>query len=141
MDGNGRWAQKRRRPRILGHRAGARAVNVCVDFCLEQGIEVLTLFAFSSENGGRPDEEIGGLMKLFIGALEREVDELHRRGVRIRFIGERDRFADAIRARMTAAETQTAGNTRLQLNVAARSGGRSYVLQSACTLVRDVAAR
>jgi undecaprenyl diphosphate synthase len=140
MDGNGRWAQKRRRPRIIGHRAGARAVNVCVDFCLEQGIEVLTLFAFSSENWGRPDEEIGGLMKLFIGALEREVDELHRRGVRIRFIGERGRFTAQIRERMSAAETQTAGNARLALNIAASYGGRQDIADAARALAEDVAA-
>ena len=140
MDGNGRWAQKRRRPRIIGHRAGARAVNVCVDFCLEQGIEVLTLFAFSSENWGRPDEEIGGLMKLFVGALEREVDELHRRGVRIRFIGERGRFTAQIRERMVAAETQTAGNARLALNIAASYGGRQDIADAARALAEDVAA-
>ena len=140
MDGNGRWAQKRRRPRVIGHRAGARAVNVCVDFCLEQGIEVLTLFAFSSENWGRPDEEIGGLMKLFVGALEREVDELHRRGVRIRFIGERGRFTAQIRERMVAAETQTAGNARLALNIAASYGGRQDIADAARALAEDVAA-
>jgi undecaprenyl diphosphate synthase len=140
MDGNGRWAQKRRRPRIIGHRAGARAVNVCVDFCLEQGIEVLTLFAFSSENWGRPDEEIGGLMKLFIGALEREVDELHRRGVRIRFIGERGRFTAQIRERMAAAETKTRDNARLGLNIAASYGGRQDIAHAARALAEDVAA-
>src|SRR6478609_11553326 len=119
MDGNGRWARQRRRPRVIGHRAGARAVTVCVEFCLRQGIEALTLFAFSSENWGRPEEEVSALMKLFITALDREVDELHRRGVRIRFIGQRERFAPAIRARMEAAEALTAGNTKLTLTVAA----------------------
>ncbi|QNP40258.1 polyprenyl diphosphate synthase [Lysobacter solisilvae (ex Woo and Kim 2022)] len=140
MDGNGRWAQRRRRPRMIGHRAGARAVDVCIDFCLETGIEALTLFAFSSENWGRPEDEVGALMKLFLGALEREVDELHRRGVRIRFIGERERFAEAIRARMNAAEAQTAGNTRLQLSIAASYGGRWDIAQAARALARDVAA-
>ncbi|MFC5568497.1 polyprenyl diphosphate synthase [Lysobacter yangpyeongensis] len=140
MDGNGRWAQRRRRPRMIGHRAGARAVDVCIDFCLEAGIEALTLFAFSSENWGRPEEEVGALMKLFLGALEREVDELDRRGVRVRFIGERERFAEAIRARMDAAETQTANNTRLQLSIAASYGGRWDIAQAARSLARDVAA-
>ena len=88
MDGNGRWAARRRRPRVIGHRAGARAVNLCVDVCLERGVEVLTLFAFSSENWGRPADEVGALMKLFLNALDREVAELHRRGVRVRFIGD-----------------------------------------------------
>ncbi len=140
MDGNGRWAERRKRPRIIGHRAGARAVNVCIDFCLEQGIEALTLFAFSSENWGRPDEEVGALMKLFVNALEREVEELHRRGVRVRFIGERDRFQDAIVARMTAAEAQTRDNTRLTLVIAASYGGRQDIAQAARALAVDVAA-
>src|SRR5690606_3043660 len=90
MDGNGRWAERRRRPRAVGHRAGARAVNTCIDFCLDRGIPALTLFAFSSENWGRPQDEVGALMKLFMNALEREVDELNRRGVQVRFIGERE---------------------------------------------------
>jgi undecaprenyl diphosphate synthase len=140
MDGNGRWAQKRRRPRMIGHRAGARAVNVCIDFCLETGIQALTLFAFSSENWGRPEDEVGALMKLFMGALEREVEELDRRGVRVRFIGERERFAPAIRDRMAAAEAQTAGNSRLHLTIAASYGGRWDIAQAARELAREVAA-
>ena len=140
MDGNGRWAERRLRPRIIGHRAGARAVNVCIDFCLELGIRVLTLFAFSSENWGRPQEEVGALMKLFMGALDREVEELHRRGVRVRFIGERERFSAAIRERMQAAETQTAANTRLDLVIAASYGGRQDIAQAARALACDVSA-
>jgi undecaprenyl diphosphate synthase len=140
MDGNGRWAERRRRPRVIGHRAGARAVNVCIDFCLERGIEALTLFAFSSENWGRPEEEVGALMKLFLGALEREVDELDRRGVRVRFIGERERFNEPIRAQMSAAEDRTRANTRLHLTVAASYGGRWDIAQAARSLAQDVAA-
>lgn len=140
MDGNGRWAARRRRPRVIGHRAGARAVNVCIDFCLERGIAALTLFAFSSENWGRPDEEVGALMKLFLNALEREVDELHRRGVRIRFIGERARFSAVIGERMAGAEAQTAGNARLTLSIAASYGGRQDLAQAARSLAADVAA-
>jgi undecaprenyl diphosphate synthase len=140
MDGNGRWAQQRRRPRIIGHRAGARAVKACVEFCLERGVGALTLFAFSSENWNRPAEEVGALMKLFLGALEREVDELHRLGARLRFIGERSRFAPEILARMQAAETLTAGNTRLQLIIAASYGGRQDIAQAARALAEDVAA-
>ena len=140
MDGNGRWAQQRLRPRIIGHRAGARAVNVCIDFCLDRGIRALTLFAFSSENWGRPQEEVGALMKLFMGALDREVDELHRRGVRLRFIGERERFSASIRERMQAAEAQTASNTRLDLVIAASYGGRQDIAQAARTLALEVAA-
>ncbi len=140
MDGNGRWAQQRFRPRVIGHRAGARAVNSCIDFCIARGIGALTLFAFSSENWGRPSQEIDALMKLFLGALEREVAELHRRGVRIRFIGERSRFADAIRQRMTNAETLTAGNQVLQLSIAASYGGRQDIAEAARALAREVAA-
>jgi undecaprenyl diphosphate synthase len=140
MDGNGRWAERRRRPRMIGHRAGARAVNLCIDFCLERGVQVLTLFAFSSENWGRPAEEVGALMKLFMGALEREVDELHRRGVRVRFIGQRDRFAPAIVQRMDAAEALTVANTALTLVIAASYGGRQDMALAARALAVEVAA-
>ncbi|HTL15375.1 MAG TPA: polyprenyl diphosphate synthase [Thermomonas sp.] len=140
MDGNGRWAQQRHRPRLVGHRAGARAVRTCVEFCLERGVGALTLFAFSSENWNRPAEEVGGLMKLFMGALEREVDELHRLGARLRFIGDRSRFAPALLARMQAAEALTAGNARLQLTIAASYGGRQDIAQAARALAEDVAA-
>ncbi|AOH37273.1 polyprenyl diphosphate synthase [Luteimonas sp. JM171] len=140
MDGNGRWAAGRKRPRMIGHRAGARAVNICIDFCLERGIQALTLFAFSSENWGRPQEEVSALMKLFLNALEREVVELERRGVRVRFIGERAPFSDAIRQRMAEAEARTAGNDRLHLNVAASYGGRQDIAAAARSLAEDVAA-
>ena len=134
MDGNGRWAEQRRRPRATGHRAGARAVNTCIDFCLDKGIGALTLFAFSSENWGRPQDEVGALMKLFMNALDREVEELHRRGVRVRFIGERGRFGEAIRARMEHAEALTRDNTRLQLVIAASYGGRQDIAGAARAL-------
>ena len=140
MDGNGRWAQQRRRPRAIGHRAGARAVNRCIEFCLDKGIAALTLFAFSSENWGRPEDEVGALMKLFLVALDREVADLHERGVRIRFIGERVRFSDDIRRRMGEAESVTAGNTRLQLSIAASYGGRQDIALAARGLAEDVAA-
>jgi undecaprenyl diphosphate synthase len=140
MDGNGRWAERRRRPRIIGHRAGARAVNVCIDFCLERGVRALTLFAFSSENWGRPQEEVGALMKLFMNALDREVEELDRRGVRVRFIGERERFSSGIRERMDAAETQTRANQRLDLVIAASYGGRQDIAAAARALAADVSA-
>lgn len=140
MDGNGRWAERRRRPRVIGHRAGARAVNTCIDFCLERGIGALTLFAFSSENWGRPEEEVGALMKLFLNALDREVDELHRRRVRVRFIGDRTRFSPDIRARMDAAEALTRDNLRLHLVIAASYGGRQDIAQAARALAADVAA-
>jgi len=140
MDGNGRWAERRRRPRAIGHRAGARAVNLCIDFCLEHGVQALTLFAFSSENWGRPEEEVGALMRLFLNALDREVDELERRGVRVRFIGERGRFKQQLQQRMAAAESQTAGASRMTLVIAASYGGRQDIAQAARALAVDVAA-
>src|SRR3546814_16892607 len=109
MDGNGRWAARRRRPRMIGHRAGARAVNLCIDFCLERGISALMLFVFSSENWGRAEEEVGAVTKLFLNALEREVVELHLLSVRVRFIGERVRLGAQIRERLQGAEAQNAG--------------------------------
>lgn len=140
MDGNGRWASRRRRPRMIGHRAGARAVNLCIDYCLERGIGALTLFAFSSENWGRPEEEVGALMKLFMGAMEREVEELDRRGVRVRFIGDRSRFSSALQARMSSTEARTARHQRLNLNIAVSYGGRQDIAAAARSLAEDVAA-
>ncbi|UYB53760.1 polyprenyl diphosphate synthase [Xanthomonas sp. AM6] len=140
MDGNGRWAQRRRRPRVIGHRAGARAVNRTIDFCLERGIPALTLFAFSSENWGRPQEEVDALMKLFLHALDREVEELQRRGVRVRFIGDRSRFAPSLRERMAQAEARTRDNQALHLSIAASYGGRQDIAQAARALAEEVAA-
>ncbi len=140
MDGNGRWAQRRHRPRSLGHRAGVRAVRVCVEFCLREGIAALTLFAFSSENWNRPEEEVGALMKLFLRMLGSEVDELHRQGIRIVFIGERAPFPEAIRGQMARAEALTADNRRLTLTIAAGYGGRGDIARACRELARDVAA-
>jgi undecaprenyl diphosphate synthase len=140
MDGNGRWAKQRHRPRTLGHRVGARAVNRCIDYCLERGIPALTLFAFSSENWRRPEEEVSALMQLFLRALDREVGEMQRRGVRLRFIGAREAFAEELRRRMDLAEAATAGNGRLQLNVAANYGGRWDMVQAARQLAQEVRA-
>jgi len=138
MDGNGRWAERRHRPRSLGHRAGAKAVRVCMEFCIKHGIGSLTLFAFSSENWNRPAEEVGALMKLFLHMLDSEVEELHRRGVRITFIGERKDFSELIRAKMLRAEQITQNNRQLIMNIAAGYGGRSDIAQAARTLAQDV---
>jgi undecaprenyl diphosphate synthase len=140
MDGNGRWAERRQRPRTLGHRAGAKAVQVCVEFCLSRGVEALTLFAFSSENWNRPQEEVGALMKLFLRMLNLEVDELHRRGVRLAFIGDRSGFPEAIREKMAEAETRTAGNRTLVLTIAAGYGGRWDITQACRHLAAEAAA-
>ena len=140
MDGNGRWAERRHRPRTLGHRAGARAVQVCLDFCLKEGIESLTLFAFSSENWNRPPDEVGALMKLFLRMLNNEVDELHRRGARIVFIGDRQDFSPAIQSRMERAEALTAGNRAITTNIAASYGGRWDIVQAARRLAEEAVA-
>jgi undecaprenyl diphosphate synthase len=140
MDGNGRWAKLRQRPRTLGHRAGARAVRTVVEFCLERGIPALTLFAFSSENWNRPEDEVGALMRLFLRVLESEVDELARRRVALRFIGERSRFPEAIRQRMAAAEALRVDSPKLVLTLAAGYGGRADIAQAARRLAERVRA-
>jgi undecaprenyl diphosphate synthase len=140
MDGNGRWAERRNRPRSLGHRAGVRAVQVCLEFCLEEGIEALTLFAFSSENWNRPAEEVGALMKLFLRMLDNEVDELHRRGARIVFIGERREFSPLIQEKMARAEALTRDNRAITTNIAAGYGGRWDIVNAARALAAEAAA-
>lgn len=131
MDGNGRWAKARHRPRSFGHNAGRKAVREVVEGCLRSGVEALTLFAFSSENWRRPQAEVGALMTLFLRALDKEVDELHAQGVRLRFIGDLGRFDAALRERMQAAMARTAGNRTLQLNIAVNYGGRWDIAQAA----------
>ncbi len=131
MDGNGRWAKQRHRPRSFGHRAGQKTVRSAIEFCVQRGIEALTLFAFSSENWQRPPQEVGALMELFLKALDREVDKLHRNGVRIRFIGELAAFAPELRERMRAAMAKTAANAKLALNIAVNYGGRWDIANAA----------
>jgi undecaprenyl diphosphate synthase len=137
MDGNGRWARRRRLPRIAGHRRGAEAVRATVRACDERGIEYLTLFAFSSENWRRPAEEVALLMKLFRTALEREVDELHRSGVRLKVVGDTARFDPKIRKLIESGEALTAHNRRLTLTIAANYGGRWDILQAMNRLLKD----
>lgn len=140
MDGNGRWARKRLRPRSFGHHAGQKAVRSAIEFCLRRGIRALTLFAFSSENWQRPPDEVGALMELFLKALDREVDELHGHGVCIRFVGELSAFSAALAARMHAAMDKTAANTALVLNIAVNYGGRWDIAQAARRLALAVQA-
>ncbi|GLQ45264.1 ditrans,polycis-undecaprenyl-diphosphate synthase [Dyella lipolytica] len=131
MDGNGRWAKARHRPRSFGHNAGRKAVREVVEGCLRQGVEALTLFAFSSENWQRPQDEVGALMDLFVRALDKEVDELHSNGVRLRFIGDLTAFEAPLQQRMLAAMQRTAGNDKLHMNVAVNYGGRWDIVQAA----------
>lgn len=139
MDGNGRWAEARHRPRTFGHHEGVKAVRSTVEACLRRHVPVLTLFAFSSENWKRPEEEVGTLMELFMKAIDREVDELVANGVAIRFIGDRNAFAPALRDRMDRAERKQPDRVRLNLNVAVNYGGRWDIVQAARQLADDVA--
>lgn len=140
MDGNGRWARSRGMPRAAGHRAGVKTAKAIVEACGERGIRVLTLFAFSTENWRRPPSEVGALMKLMIEALDREVDELAGRGVRLRFIGAREQLSDTIRQRMVEAEARTAGNDKLNLVIALAYGGRWDIVEAVRRLAADVKA-
>ena len=139
MDGNGRWARARFQPRSFGHNAGRKAVREVVEGCIRQGVEALTLFAFSSENWQRPEDEVSALMSLFLRALDREVDELHAQGVRLRFVGELGGFKAELQRRMRGAMDRTAGNTRLNLNIAVNYGGRWDIVQAAREAARAVA--
>jgi len=140
MDGNGRWANARMVPRYVGHREGVKAVRRIVEACRNKGIRVLTLFAFSSENWRRPSEEVGWLMDLFIRTLKKEVETLHRNGVRIRFIGDRGAFPDDLREQIAQAEARTVRNEGLNLVVAANYGGHWDITQALRALARSVAA-
>ncbi|MFZ0007493.1 MAG: polyprenyl diphosphate synthase [Steroidobacteraceae bacterium] len=131
MDGNGRWAAARGLTRGAGHKAGLKPVRMCVEECTQRGIGALTLFAFSSENWGRPAEEVGSLMGLFLEALDRELAELHAKGVRVRFIGARQTLSVRLQGRILAAEERTAGNPGLKLQVAVSYGGRWDIVQAA----------
>jgi undecaprenyl diphosphate synthase len=139
MDGNGRWAAARGLPRPAGHKAGLTPVRLCIEECSRRGVEALTLFAFSSENWRRPAEEVGSLMGLFVEALDREIDELHEKSVRVRFIGERRNLAMRLQARIVSAETRTAANPGLKLQVAMSYGGRWDIVQAARKIARDCA--
>jgi len=140
MDGNGRWARRRHMPRFAGHRVGLEAVRKTIKACVSHGVEVLTLFAFSSENWRRPKEEVGLLMNLFMSALDSEVKKLHKNGVRLRIIGDVSAFSAELQQRIEAAEALTAANETLQLNIAANYGGRWDITQACRQLADEVAA-
>jgi undecaprenyl diphosphate synthase len=124
MDGNGRWAKQRFLPRTAGHKAGVDATRRLVQLCVKKGISCLTVFAFSSENWNRPEQEVSSLMSLFLSTLNAELSKLKEQGVRIRFIGDRTRFSTALQNSINEAESTTSNNVRLELNIAANYGGR-----------------
>ena len=130
MDGNGRWAQKRFMPRAVGHQAGVKAVRKIVEYCAKNKVEVLTLFAFSSENWRRPEAEVSLLMALFMATLQREINKLDRNNIRLRFIGDRSAFSDKLQQKMAEGEAQTQNNTALTLVVAANYGGHWDMCQA-----------
>ena len=131
MDGNGRWAAARGLARTAGHKAGLTPVRMCIEQCSQRGVEALTLFAFSSENWQRPADEVGRLMSLFVEALDGEITELHGKGVRVRFIGDRRNLSMRLQTRIAAAEARTASNPGLRLQVAMSYGGRWDIVQAA----------
>lgn len=140
MDGNGRWAQQRGLPRYAGHPVGVEAVRRIVEACVERGIQVLTLFAFSSENWQRPQKEVSLIMDLFIRSLRKEARRLHRNGVKLRVIGDRSAFSDKLQKHIDEVEALTAGNSGLVLQVAANYGGRWDIVQAARKLAQRVQA-
>ena len=137
MDGNGRWAKKRLLPRVMGHKRGLTALENLAARCAELGVEYLTVFAFSTENWRRPEDEVSFLMKLFLQALDGKVAKMHQNNLRLKVIGNRSRFPAAIVAGIEAAERLTADNTGLTLTVAADYGGRWDILQAANQLIAE----
>lgn len=140
MDGNGRWAKKRLMPRTAGHHAGVKATRLMVEEAVKARIEALTLFAFSSENWKRPEQEVSSLMELFVSTLQSEVKSLHKQNVRVRFIGECSAFSEKLQQKINAAKELTASNTGLQLNIAVNYGGRWDVAEACKTVISKVQA-
>ncbi|QJC56899.1 Ditrans,polycis-undecaprenyl-diphosphate synthase ((2E,6E)-farnesyl-diphosphate specific) [Polaromonas vacuolata] len=131
MDGNGRWATKRFLPRVAGHKQGVTSLSRCVQACIDRGVAVLTVFAFSSENWNRPQEEVSGLMELLVLSLAGEVPRMKANGVRLHFIGDLKRLSTKMQTGLANAEASTADNTRLILNVCFNYGGRWDIAQAA----------
>lgn len=140
MDGNGRWAKKRFLPRVMGHKRGLDALENMVKRCAELGVQYLTVFAFSTENWRRPEEEVSFLMGLFLQALQKQVQRLHENNMRVKVIGNRSRFSEPIQQGIADAEALTAGNTGLTVTVAADYGGRWDILQAVNRLIEEGAA-
>ena len=137
MDGNGRWARRRGLPRLAGHRAGTENVRRTVRSCLDFGIEVLSIYAFSTENWGRPADEVKGLMAILEEVIGRETAALHKEGVVIRHLGRKSELSDSLRRKIQQAEELTHANTRMTLNVAFNYGGRREILDAVQRLVAE----
>lgn len=135
MDGNGRWAKKRLLPRTAGHHAGVKSTRNVVEECVKEKIQALTIFAFSSENWKRPEQEVSSLMELFVSTLQTEVESLHKQNVRVRFIGECSAFSEKLQQKINAAKELTINNTGLQLNIAVNYGGRWDIAEACKSIV------
>ncbi len=138
MDGNGRWARKRLLPRTAGHHAGVKATRRLVESCVKYQINALTLFAFSSENWKRPEQEVSTLMELFVTTLQSEVKELHRQNVRMRFIGDCSAFSEKLQNKIYEATKLTEANTGLCLNIAVNYGGRWDIAQACRAVLKNM---
>lgn len=137
MDGNGRWALSRGRPRLAGHRAGTENLRRVIEACVEFGIQYLTLYAFSTENWGRPVEEVQGLMRILEDVIDRELKELHKNGVKLRHIGDLDRIKPSLKQKVLDAIELTKHNDRLVLNVAFNYGGRDEIIWAIRNMIED----
>jgi undecaprenyl diphosphate synthase len=138
MDGNGRWAKQQNKPRFMGHKAGVDSVEAIVKHCAELGVEVLSLFAFSSENWRRPSKEVSLLMDLFAIALKKQVKRLHSNDIRLRIIGDVSRFSNSLQKLIVEAQTLTENNTKLTINIAANYGGRWDINQAVTKIAEKV---
>lgn len=141
MDGNGRWAKRRGKPRIDGHQAGINSVKSTIKACVTQGVKVLSLFAFSSENWARPEQEVQFLMQLFIESLDKEVQQLHQRGIRLKFCGEQGQLSKTLQQKMQACEELTCHNEQLLLNIVINYGGKWDITQAVKQIAQDVQQR
>jgi undecaprenyl diphosphate synthase len=137
MDGNGRWARSRGLPRLAGHRAGTENIRRVLEGCVEYGIKVLTLYAFSTENWGRPDAEVRGIMRILEQTIDRELPELHKNGVQLRHIGRLEGIPEKLRQKVCEAIELTKHNERIVLNVAFNYGGRTEILDAVRRIVES----
>ncbi len=137
MDGNGRWAKQRGLPRLAGHRAGTDNLRRIIEACVEFGVKYLTIYAFSTENWGRPEDEVSGLMSIFDEVFERELNELHRQGAQLRHIGRLEGVRASLREKVRKGMEMTKNNNRLVLNVAFNYGGRDEIVQAIRAILRE----
>ena len=137
MDGNGRWARQRGLPRLAGHRAGTENIRRVLTGCVEFGIKVLTIYAFSTENWKRPEQEVKGLMSIFARVIDRELNELDRQGVQLRHVGRLEGISDSLKTKVHQAINLTKNNDRIILNVAFNYGGRAEIVDAVKRIIRD----